>query len=450
MKRKINGYLIGMSVAVAIVAAICFSFIFYGLFQRQIQNDLSQSAEMLRDTGIFARTDDDTYTDTVIPGQAEINLGNLSDLRITWVDEDGHVLYDNDSDASSLENHQDRPEIEQALTYGEGKSIRRSATMGKDTIYYALRLDDGTVLRLSTDVDGISRIFLSALPVIILIILIIILVSAFAARMLTRQLLKPIEEISQDMENAEDSYVYEELVPFVDTIREQHDNILSAAKVRQDFTANVSHELKTPLTAISGYAELIENHMADPEQEAAFAEQIKANADRLLSLIDDIIRLSELDGSSVSDMTFEETDLYEIAKNRVELLKISADKKHITISLEGESTPVQGNRQMIAELIDNLCQNAVKYNSENGTVRVRVQKEGGRPVLTVSDNGIGIPKDMQERVFERFFRVDKSRSKETGGTGLGLSIVKHIVELHDAEIVLESDVGEGTTVKVIF
>ncbi len=450
MKRKINLRLIGLSVAVALATVLCVTLVFYALFERQVRTDLRTDAAMLKASGIFEEEHEKDAPENGVLEWFESQRGDTDALRLTLIGVNGLVLYDTDADAETLASHADRPEVAEALNTGEGESLRHSDTMGRTTFYYAILLDDGTVLRLSRDAGSIFGIFLSALPVMILILAAVILASAIIAHLLTTQLLAPINKMAQNIEDTSDITVYEELVPFMDTIREQHENILSAAKSRQDFTANVSHELKTPLTAISGYAELIENHMVDEEQETQFAGKIHENADRLLSLINDIIRLSELDSASEHELAFEETDLLEIAKSRVELLQVSAAAKNITLTVEGEPTPVRGNRQMIAELIDNLCQNAIQYNFENGEVHVSVCKEMGSPVLTVSDTGIGIPKDMQERVFERFFRVDKSRSRETGGTGLGLAIVKHIVELHDAEIDLISEPGEGTTIKVWF
>ncbi|MCC8141313.1 MAG: two-component sensor histidine kinase [Lachnospiraceae bacterium] len=451
MKQKINLRLIGMSVVVVIVTVLCLTFVFYGLFQRQVRNDLRIDAELLQAAGMFESGSGEADPESEITALASSNLGDIQSLRMTWIAADGTVLYDNDTDAASLENHFERPEFQDALASGEGEATRRSDTMDTNTYYYAILLDDGSVLRLAADARSIFSIFTSVIPILILIVAIIIVVAVIVGRLLTRQLLKPIETMAQNIEDTAHTPVYKELVPFVNTIREQHDNILSAAKARQDFTANVSHELKTPLTAISGYAELIENHMVDQDQEEKFAEQIRLSADRLVTLINDIIRLSELDAGAEDDsMTFEQMDLYTAASNRIELLKVSAEKKNIRLTLEGESCPMRGNPTMITELIDNLCQNAIRYNSENGQVRVVVQMEEERPALTVEDTGIGIPKDMQDRVFERFFRVDKSHSKETGGTGLGLAIVKHIVELHDAEITLTSDVGKGTVIKVRF
>ena len=259
---------------------------------------------------------------------------------------------------------------------------------------------------------------------------------------------------------------YPELIPFTNRIREQHSDILAAAKSRQDFTANVSHELKTPLTAISGYAELIslnvdmqkmqaDNNdiqatrgMLGDENVKSFADKIRKNADRLVSLINDIIRLSELDATDGHD-DFSQVDLYEVAQERIEILRVTADKADVKIELHGAKTMVISNRSMLIELIDNLCQNAIRYNVPCGRVEVEIGKKGNKALLTVTDTGIGIPPEEQSRIFERFYRVDKSRSRETGGTGLGLAIVKHIVEIHDGQINLTSEVGRGTTIEVV-
>ena len=219
--------------------------------------------------------------------------------------------------------------------------------------------------------------------------------------------------------------------------------------MRNEFLGNVSHELKTPLTAISGYAELIENEMVNHEQGIHFAHEIKRNSERLLSLINDIIRLSELDHSEMPRQ-YENFDLYEFVKDCAESLQVNAQKQGIRFSYRGSTCMIRGNKDMIRELIDNLVQNAIRYNKEGGHVEVFAGMVDGKPRLEVTDDGIGIPKDQQDRVFERFYRVDKSRSKETGGTGLGLAIVKHIVELHDARIYLESEVDKGTQIRIEF
>ena len=283
---------------------------------------------------------------------------------------------------------------------------------------------------------------------ILLIVLIIILVCVMLSKMLTRQLISPIETMAENIEDTSVEPPYRELVPFANMIRQQHTDILSAAKARQDFTANVSHELKTPLTAISGYAELMDNGMVNEEQQKHFVQEIRKNTDRLLSLINDIIRLSELDRSE-KEPAYESLDLYEVVADCMDALSVNANKRQVALYFHGEHCRIRANREMIRELTDNLVQNAIRYNKENGSVWVDVIA-GDAPELVVRDNGIGIPPEDQKRVFERFYRVDKSRSKATGGTGLGLAIVKHIVELHDAKIELTSKVGEGTQIHVVF
>ena len=447
MKQKINLRLIGIAILAVLATAISLIFVYYGLFQRQVRSDLEIQAQMLIETGFFDGEDQEADLELLekqFSGQSE-------DLRITWIDTDGTVLFDNDAAASDLENHSDRPEVQNAFDSGEGESVRKSSTMNMNTFYYAVRLDNGTVLRVATQAQNVFSVTLTVLPVILLILAIIIAVCVLLAHFLTKQLVAPIEEMAENMEDTSNIRVYKELRPFMNTIRSQHENILAAAMSRQDFTANVSHELKTPLTAISGYAELIENRMATEERQIYFAGEIRKNAQRLLSLINDIIRLSELDSQGNSNnISYESIDLYEVAEDCMGALKVNAMEREVSLTLEGESCMIRANRDMIAELVDNLCQNAIRYNNAKGWVKVRVTHVNDAPVLIVEDNGIGIPKDQQERVFERFYRVDKSRSKQTGGTGLGLAIVKHIVALHGAAIELESEVGVGTKITVSF
>ena len=254
--------------------------------------------------------------------------------------------------------------------------------------------------------------------------------------------------MAEDIDNTVGVTPYKELEPFVKRIREQHKDILAAAKSRQDFTANVSHELKTPITAISGYAELIENKMVDEDTQIKFAGEIRKHSDRLVSLVNDIIRLSELDHKE-SLPEFNTVDLFEVAKERVELLENIAREKNVKINLTGEQCSFMSNRGLMVELLDNLIQNAIRYNVQNGSVDVTIEKNGSQVILVVADTGIGIPNEDIDRVFERFYRVDKSRSRDTGGTGLGLAIVKHIVELHDGKIELMSELGKGTKIMVV-
>ncbi len=443
MKQKINLRLSLIALIAIVATSIGITLVYYQIFQRQVRDDLKQNASLLVETDIFQNA----YTS----GKgSSANLDHLSagNLRITWVDEDGTVLFDNDTNVQSLSNHIDRPEIRMAFETGEGESVRRSDTLRMNTFYYALLLDNDTVLRVSTQARTITSVLISALPVIGVIAILILAGCVLIGHLLTRQLMKPLEEMSKNLDDYQVP-VYKELEPFAERIRVQHENILAAAKSRQDFTANVSHELKTPITAISGYAELIENGMADEDSQVHIAQQIRHNADRLQSLITDIIQLSELDDLEL-ERNFETVDLYAVAKECVDDLKPVAEKKSVRLSYRGVSAGVMGDRGLIREMIENLVQNGIRYNKESGSVVVFVTIRDAHPVLMVKDTGIGIAADQLDRVFERFYRVDKSRSRQTGGTGLGLAIVKHIVELHNAEIEIESTVGAGTDITVRF
>lgn len=440
MRKKINIRLIGIALIAILVTLIGVTSIYYYLFENQVRKDLHILAETLVDSGVFEKE------------KLEHITFESDDVRVTWIDEDGTVLYDSWMDAGTMENHIERPEIQEAFEKGNGDSMRTSDTFQMNTYYYALRMEDGTVVRTAINASSGTNIFLNAMPTVLIIATLIVVLCVVLADFLTKQLINPIAAIANRLDETEGSSsdeVYKELEPFVQTIRLQHENILQAAKMRQDFTASVSHELKTPLTAISGYAELIQNKMTTEEQNIIFAGEIRKNSDRLLTLINDIIRLSELDHAELST-EFESVDLFAITQECAELLKVNATRRGINVELEGGECVVRGNRDMLRELIENLCQNAIRYNNEGGMVHVFVGQKEGHVVLRVSDNGIGIPKEHQDRVFERFYRVDKSRSKATGGTGLGLAIVKHIVAIHSAEIVLESEVGQGTVITVKF
>ena len=441
MKKKINFRFIGIALLAILVTLFGVTSIYYHLFQKQVKTDLQTVAETLADSGVFDKKNIEDLNFTT------------QKIRITWVDETGIVIYDNWAVASELENHSNRSEIQEALKNGRGESIRDSKTIEENTYYYAILLKDYTVLRVSMNADNSMSIFIKSLPFIGIIIGGILLLCVVLADYLTKRILSPILKMADGLqdskEGARDDDVYKELRPFVATIREQHENILASAKMRQDFTASVSHELKTPLTAISGYAELIENQMITPEQEIKFAGEIRKNSHRLLTLINDIIQLSEYDNPN-DGINMESIDLYEVAQECVKDLTINASKRGVTLTLSGSSSTICGNQQMLRELIENLCENAIRYNKDGGRVHVFVGMENEKTILVVGDTGIGIPKEHQERVFERFYRVDKSRSRETGGTGLGLAIVKHIVAIHDATIKLESEVGIGTKVTVEF
>ena len=441
MRKKINVRLIGIALIAILVTLIGVTSIYYYLFENQVRKDLHVLAETLVDSGVFEKE------------RIEELSFESEDVRVTWVDEDGTVIYDNWNDVQSMENHMERPEIQAAFETGNGNSIRTSDTMNMNTYYYALRIADGTVVRVARNASSGASIFMNAIPIVLVITIMVSLLCVVLADYLAKQLINPIASIANRLDDVDGSNdnteVYKELEPFVQTIRMQHENILSAAKMRQDFTASVTHELKTPLTSISGYAELIENKMSTEEQNIIFAGEIRKNSTRLLTLINDIIRLSELDHTEIGT-DFETIDLYALAKECSQNIQVNAKHRGVAFALQGKCCMVKGNRHMLCELIENLCENAIRYNNEGGFVHLKINEENGRAILVVEDNGIGIPKNHQERVYERFYRVDKSRSKATGGTGLGLAIVKHIVAIHSASIDLDSEEGKGTTVTVYF
>lgn len=484
------------------------------------------------------------------------------ELRITWIDKNGKVLFDNKTDASSMENHLEREEVRQAVENGYGKSSRYSETLTEKSLYSAKKLSDGSVLRLSVSQYSVLTLFLGMLRPVLIIALLAVVLALLLAYRLSKNIVTPLNKLNLDSPLS--NKVYEELSPLLKRMdaqqrqlkhqseelkrkREEFETatenmsegliilnekgvILSinraaakmlglsedsvgkdifsektsvnlkeptqialsgknkeevfalrdgncqllanpvstdgkvtgaallvldvtekerAEQMRREFTANVSHELKTPLQTISGYAELLANGMVADKDKTAFSEKIYAEAQRMIRLIEDIIKLSNLDEGAV-ELTRETVDLYVTAENTVRSLLPAAKKANVTLSLNGENAEIYGIPQLLTAIVYNLCDNAIKYNKDGGTVFVSVKNNAENIVLSVRDTGKGIPKEQQERIFERFYRVDKSHSKEVGGTGLGLSIVKHATKLHDAKITLESEVGKGTEITVIF
>ncbi|MFV0467231.1 MAG: ATP-binding protein [Lachnospiraceae bacterium] len=431
MKKKINIRFMIISAAAIIITAAASLFLFYQILTQQIFNDLKGYADLLE------------YVDDY-----ETQIGNTQ-VRVTIIAPDGTILFDNMADPETMENHSDRPEVMDAAANGEGSAVRYSSTLSEHTFYYAMILDDGNILRVSKMTDSMVSIMQNSILIIFIMSIVIFLLSWIISKILTEKMVGPIERMAENLLIIDEKDVYDEIRPYINTIKEQHIDILNHAKIRQEFTANVSHELKTPLTSISGYAELIENGMVDADDTKRFAHQIQKNAKRLLSLINDIIKLSELDDREY-EVPFEPVDIYEIAENCISMLEFNAQRHDITLMLKGLHKNINGNRELLDELLFNLCSNAIRYNKPGGKVMVSVVEENGAVVLTVEDTGIGISKENQERVFERFYRVDKSRSKLTGGTGLGLAIVKHIAAQHDASITLDSGLDQGTRIRVHF
>ena len=486
--------------------------------------------------------------------------GLAASQRLTWVDDDGTVLYDSAADPASMENHLDREEIAQALQTGEGRSEHLSTTVLEKTLYYAVRLDDGTVLRVACTRSTVGAMVLGVVQPLLWVVVLALVLSGILASRLARQITKPINSL--DLENPRLDETYEELFPLVSRLREQNrtitrqmddlsrrqreftalaenmsegvllldskgtllsgnqsayallgqeeqptmlrpDNcrreIWEAAEkalagrhaetlmtadtrifeilaspvaangqvtgavilmvdvtereeresLRREFSANVSHELKTPLTSISGFAELMKEGLVEPDKMKEFAGDIYKECSQLIALVDDILKLSRLDEGS-QELTTEAVDLYALSGDILENLRPMAAKRNITLRLEGDHQIIQGVWRILNEMVYNLCDNAIKYNKDGGRVTVRVSGTEESAVLSVADTGIGISKGQQERVFERFYRVDKSHSRRVGGTGLGLSIVKHGAQYHNARLVLDSEPGTGTTITLTF
>lgn len=367
--------------------------------------------------------------------------------RVTRIDESGNVLYDSRRDADTLDNHSGREEVREALKSGEGEDVRRSVTVEKDLYYYALLLEDGSVLRVSREVDSLASTALTMLPVIGGLAVLMIIFAMLLAKWQTARLIKPINEL--DLEQPLDNDVYTELSPLLTAMDRQNREKEAVSNMRKEFSANVSHELKTPLTSISGYAEIMKNGMVRPADIPVFSERIYKEARRLITLVEDIIKLSKLDEESV-ELEKQEVDLYDLTREIVSRLSPQACQKNIRMELTGEPVKYVGIRQILDEMVYNVCENAIKYNNDGGRVTVWVGNTLEGPKISVADTGIGIPKEHHERIFERFYRVDKSHSKERGGTGLGLSIVKHGALLHGAKVSVESTPGKGTKIEMQF
>ena len=388
-------------------------------------------------------------------GMDYLNGLEAKDYRITWIDADGTVLFDNAVNANEMENHLEREEIKEALADGYGESVRYSNTLSDKQLYSAIRLSDGSVLRLSIVQMAVWTLLLGFAQPICFVILIAFVLSFVLASSITKRILEPINSIDPDDPlkhiNEEE---YKEIVPLLRRIQSQNEQlkrdqkeIEKAALIRQEFTANVSHELKTPLHAISGYAELIENEMVKDEDIKPFAGKIREESNRMTKLVEDIIDLTRLDNGGV-EMKWEKCDLFRIAENAIDSLEVAASVLDVTVNVKGSDAPIWGVPQLLYSIIYNLCDNAIKYNHAGGCVEVTVHPDVNETIISVKDTGIGIPEESCERIFERFYRVDKSRSKEVGGTGLGLSIVKHAVMIHNGQIEVKSKIGEGTEIVV--
>lgn len=432
--------LVILSVILTFIAA---SIVMYSKFNTYIKESVRNEAEYVR-----------AAMEELGEDYINVSFENLADSRITIMDADGNVLFDTMASADSMENHKDRPEVVKALSDGYGENVRFSETLSEQTFYYALQLENGDILRVARTTDSVFFTLLSSFTLLGVLVVFIFLLEFFLVQRQTKELIKPINEL--DLEHPLRNVCYEELRPLLVRLDQQNKQIVrqveelkEAEAMRKEFSANVSHELKTPLMSISGYAELMMNGMVQPENIPDFSGRIYHEASRLSSLVSDIIQLSRLDEKS-SDMPFEAVEVYELTEDIVMHLQAAADKKNISLEFQGHTAAVRGVRQVLYEMFYNLADNAIRYTEEGGTVIVSVKKKEGKVFYSVTDTGIGIPKNEQKRIFERFYRVDKSHSRQTGGTGLGLSIVKHGAALHNAKIHLESEPGKGTKIELIF
>ncbi len=404
--------------------------------------------------------DEEAY---VARGVEREGLAFLQDLpqgktRITWIGADGAVLYDSVTPAEQMENHADREEVQAALATGAGESVRYSSTLSEKTVNRAVRLSDGTVLRLSMGEETTLMVLGRSAGPVLIILSLAVAGSVLIGSKTSRDLVRPINEL--DLTAPSQDAVYEELRPLVRRINAQNEQLQARIreqeaeheaqdKFRREFTANVSHELKTPLTSISGFAEIIRDGLVKPEDIPHFADNICKESQRLIVLVGDIIKITQMDERQLP-LQKERLNLLDLCRDVVEHLTPAADKQNVRMYLEGTPEHIIGAWQIADEMIYNLCDNAIKYNKPGGEVRISVEKTPQGPAVTVRDTGIGIPKEHQARVFERFYRVDKSHSKEIGGTGLGLSIVKHGAIYHNAAITMESTPGVGTAITVTF
>lgn len=438
MAKKTLYKIFAFGVSVITITAVLILSVFYSYSDNQLKEQLRVVESVVENQ--LAQDDDTAFISNHID----------KNVRITLVAKDGTVIADSQESANKLGNHLDRQEIQQAIKNGEATVTRHSDTQGKKIYYFAKQLDNGNILRVSAEAKSIGKFFSDYIIYILLCIIVVIVTAVFVSMGITKSIVKPITQLGQSLDNIDKFKSDEELKPLVNALLQQKKKQKMLDKQKKQFTANVSHELKTPLTSIAGYAELIETGMAKPEDIKPFAGVIRKQALRLVNLSEDIIQLSQLEESDDEDMSFESVNLYEIAQRCVEALNINAINKGVTLNLTGEECYIRGKAQLVEELVYNLCDNAIRYNKENGNVTVTVNPLEKGASVSVKDTGIGIPKKYQERIFERFFRVDKSRSKATGGTGLGLAIVKHITQLHDAKLEISSEEGKGTEIIVTF
>lgn len=437
MTRKIFQSIIGVAVAVLLGSVLIVMGVLYSYFEEE-------SMDQLRNEAAYAASGIETMGVEYLDGISKQD----DSVRITLVAADGSVTYDSLMDERSMENHREREEIKAAVEKGEGSSARYSDTIDEKTINYALRLPDGSVLRVSRTQVSIWVLFQSMSQMIAIILAGAIILSCLIAYRLSRRIVRPLNEIDfEHPENTENLADYEEIRPLLNKLHLQNKMLQNEMdereKMRREFTANVSHELKTPLTSISGFAEIIQDGFVKQEDIKKFAGKIFDEAQRLIVLVGDVIKISQLDEGCLP-YEEEEVDLFQAAGEILQRLHDPAQERGVSLHLEGDHIIHQTVKPILEEILYNLCENGIKYNREGGSVTVTVRRGEDGAEISVKDTGIGIPKPQQERIFERFYRVDKSHSKEVGGTGLGLSIVKHGAAYLGAGVSVHSEPGQGS------
>lgn len=425
---------------VLLCTLLVFCVLFIGVIYMQTERLMHESVQ--KETEFIAEAinaSDYDYIETIVE--------YADDSRITLIDAQGNVLFDTDEDPEVMENHGEREEVVLAFAEGVGETTRYSDTIGEQTYYYAVLLEDGSVIRIARRMETVLGTCIEVVPYIFGLGLMLWVLSMFVARFQTKKLIEPINKL--DVENPQANEIYPELLPLINRIDTSNKAKAEIETMRREFSANVSHELKTPLTSISGYAELMQNGLVRAEDMERFSGKIYTEANRLIVLVEDIIKISKLDEGSV-ELEKEEVDLYFLVREICSRLSLQASKKNVHVEIAGQGVKFFGVKQVLDEMIYNICENAIKYNKDNGHIDIWVGSTLTGPKIIIKDTGIGIPADQQERVFERFYRVDKSHSKDTGGTGLGLSIVKHGAILHKVEINLTSEVDVGTRIELLF
>lgn len=436
MRNKIQKSMMFIICATLLIAFGLLTTLFYVKTLEEMKAEVKQEAIYIQKAIEVAGTE---YLEQM--DAAQVNT------RLTLITKEGAVLYDSQANEYELENHLEREEVQDAFQTGSGEALRTSQTVEKMTYYYAVLLEDGMVLRASKTTDALIPSMLEMVPYMLAVAIVMIGLAYLFSKWQTKRLIAPINAL--DLSHPLNNEIYDELKPLLVSLEDQNRAKEEVTNMRKEFSANVSHELKTPLTSISGYAEIMKSGMVKNEDMISFSERIYDEASRMITLIGDIIKLSKLDEDNVT-MEREDVDLYELSREVCSRLALLAHKKNVRLELSGEPVVYHGVKNILDEMIYNLCENAIKYNVNGGRVSIWVGNTLQGVKLIVEDTGIGIPKDQQDRIFERFYRVDKSHSRETGGTGLGLSIVKHGAILHHAQILVESEVGKGTKMEIRF